>query len=432
MLSISLLLAASRNACGADDPKALVSRAVQALGGEARLAQAKAVQTKIKGTLHDPGRIAFTVESYSQLPDRSKVVWHMSLQGTTVTLIHVHDGDKGWYRDNGVTMPADSQLIAEMKESAHVNRVVSLLPLLKENAFKLLPLGEVKGQGQSMDGVNVTSTGSPDIALFFDRGTGLLAKVEFKHKEANRQVLRQEYLTDYQEVQSAVADERVLKGAGLATDNNTLLEFLRKHTLTDAKREQIQTSIRKLGDASFEVREQAKQDLIRQGPIAAPLLTRVVKDPDPEVASRAKECLQAFGKPVSETVPAAVVRLLALRQPAGTAEVLLAYLPCVGQETAVQEVRAALAAVAQRDGKPDPVLVQALEDKDPERRAAAAAALGRGSEPGKERPGQQLFLPGLKRARKVVIFQDSKKLLEYEEQEVKFFNKFKDDVFAKP
>src|SRR5262249_44682024 len=40
-----------------------------------------------------------------------------------------------------------------------------------------------------------------------------------------------------------------------------------------------------------------------------------------------------------------------------------------------EEVKAALAAVAVRDGKPEPVLVQALEDPSALRRAAAAEAL---------------------------------------------------------
>jgi hypothetical protein len=171
---------------------------------------------------------------------------------------------------------------------------------------------------------------------------------------------------------------------------------------------------------------------VKQGEAAVQFLARAAKDPDPEIASKVKECLQEIGTPAPASVRAAVARLLALRQPAGAAEILLAYLPCVADEGEAQEIQAALASVAIREGKPDPALVKALEDKDPQRRAAAAAALGRGPEPAKERPAQQLFLPGLKRARKSVYFQDGKKLLEYEEEEVKFFTRFKDDVFAKP
>jgi hypothetical protein len=55
--------------------------------------------------------------------------------------------------------------------------------------------------------------------------------------------------------------------------------------------------------------------------------------------------------------------------------VLLAYLPAAEDEIVVDEVRTALAAVALRDSKAEPVLVAALTDKNSAQRAEAAAAL---------------------------------------------------------
>ena len=131
-------------------------------------------------------------------------------------------------------------------------------------------------------------------------------------------------------------------------------------------------------------------------------------------------------------MPRAVVRLLALRQPANAAEVLLGYLTSAPNEATAQEVRGALAAVAVRNGQPDKYLVQSLKDKDPARRAAAAAALGREAGNAKERPGQRLFLHGTKRAMTGVFYRDGKKAMEWEIEDVKFFNKLEERVFAKP
>jgi hypothetical protein len=50
-------------------------------------------------------------------------------------------------------------------------------------------------------------------------------------------------------------------------------------------------------------------------------------------------------------------------------------LPFADDESTAQEVQSALATLAFREGKPDPVLVRALEDKQPLRRAAGAEAL---------------------------------------------------------
>ena len=65
------------------------------------------------------------------------------------------------------------------------------------------------------------------------------------------------------------------------------------------------------------------------------------------------------------------------RKPAGAAEVLLAYAARLGSESNEDDVRNALAAVAVRDGKTEPLLLAALDDKSPSRRAGAAVALTR-------------------------------------------------------
>src|SRR5262249_39912916 len=56
-------------------------------------------------------------------------------------------------------------------------------------------------------------------------------------------------------------------------------------------------------------------------------------------------------------------------------EVLLAYSPSVVNPTVLEEVQAALAAIATKDGRADQVLVDALADKLPLKRATAAVAL---------------------------------------------------------
>ena len=88
--------------------------------------------------------------------------------------------------------------------------------------------------------------------------------------------------------------------------------------------------------------------------------------------------------------------------------------------------------VALRDGKPDPVLVKALDDKDPKRRAAAAAALGKDGGAYEKKPGRRILLTGFKRPSKVVYYRDGKKSMDLEEIDVRFYNKLDDKLFAKP
>jgi hypothetical protein len=175
-----------------------------------------------------------------------------------------------------------------------------------------------------------------------------------------------------------VSDEQLLKNSGLATDNGSLLEFLRKRTLSAAGVENIRDLVRQLGDSSYRVRTRASADLVARGAVAVPFLRQALDQTDLEIRYRAEQCLrQIENGDASVAIPAAVVRLLAVRKPQGVSQALLDYLPFAQNEAVREDVETALTAVAVREGQPDPVLVQALDSKELRRRAAAAAALCR-------------------------------------------------------
>jgi hypothetical protein len=209
------------------------------------------------------------------------------------------------------------------------------------------------------------------------------------------------------------ADERTLKAAGLGVDGPALLEFFRKRIPTGVDRETLLTLLRQLGDNDFDVREQAAARLTALGPVAAPLLQQALKSPDVEVVRRAERCLKAIGAGPNAAVQAAAARLLAARRPEGAAEVLLAYLPFAEEASVNDEVRAALAAVALRDGKPAAALVQALTDKAPLKRAAAAEALLRAGGAGQ----RAAVGPLLKDADPVVRFRVARALLALQDKD---------------
>jgi HEAT repeat protein len=174
------------------------------------------------------------------------------------------------------------------------------------------------------------------------------------------------------------ADERTLREAGVGTDGAALLQFFKKRIINNADRDSIAALIKRLGDDSFDEREKASAELIALGPRAEPQLRAAVeKSSDAEVKRRAEDCLAQLAKGDAPTLLTAAVRVLAARKPVGAAVVLLDYLPGAAGEGVAEEVDNALAAVALADGKPDPAVLKALEDKLPVRRAAAAVALCR-------------------------------------------------------
>jgi HEAT repeat protein len=180
------------------------------------------------------------------------------------------------------------------------------------------------------------------------------------------------------------ADEQTLAAAGLATDGKSLLDFFRGRTRLDADRERLVDLTRQLGDAAAEVRTRAAAELVSRGTAAIPALRHAINDlADPIVAERARQCLKAIEGSTGAAIPAAAARLLAARNPQGTVEALLAYLPFADDAVVSDAVSAALVAVAYKDRRPDPALLSALQDPVPLRRAIAIDALCR-----KDRPEQ--------------------------------------------
>ncbi len=160
------------------------------------------------------------------------------------------------------------------------------------------------------------------------------------------------------------------------TDGETLLATFRKHTLHPDDHDKVRALVEQLGDRSFEARERAVKELVILGPKAAPLLRQAARGSDLEKARRAEACLAQIAEGAVK-LPLAAARLLALRQPAGAAETLLAYLPFAEGEQMAEEISTALKTLTVRAGKADAALLRALGDAVPLRRAVAAEALAR-------------------------------------------------------
>lgn len=182
------------------------------------------------------------------------------------------------------------------------------------------------------------------------------------------------FVTD---VETLTADEQAFKAANLKTDGPAVIAFVRQHTLTEADRERIESLIAKLGDKSFRVREKASAELVDLGHKVGALLRPSLKNPDREVVRRAEECLLRVEKDEKNKVSLmmSAVRLLAVRKPSETAEVLLNYLPFADEEAVLEEIQTALVAVALREGKPEPSLIKALTETVALRRGFAGASL---------------------------------------------------------
>jgi hypothetical protein len=407
--------------------RAIVTRALAARGGGPVAAGPVAVYTRFKNTTHVPNRLEVTGEMFIQPgPATHRYEMHVSSNGEPYHYTHVIDGPRSWQALNGIVGPLPEDSAQSQRDIRYANHLANLWPLLREEYYSLATLAPRPSEGRMLVGVRVGSSKRNDVRLWFDKADGLLREVEYFGGGAAKRIV----FSDYREPDWTGADEKRLKLADAPTDGPGLVAYLRGRTPGPAEVMNVKTLVRQLGDRSFAVRERATAGLVALGRVAVPYLRPALDDADPEVSRRAQRCLERLAAQDDGTLPAAV-RVLAWRKPDGAASALLDYIAVAPDGADADEVRSALAEVALRDGKPDPVLVAACASDDPARRSAARAALWADG-PVLDAPGRRLYPAGLKYPHKYIRYSANQLETETEFVEVGFFNRFDDSRFAKP
>jgi hypothetical protein len=83
-------------------------------------------------------------------------------------------------------------------------------------------LGEVKVNGKPALGIRVSKEGHKEISFYFDKATGLVAKVERRARDlqSGQEVTEERIITAYQEV----GGRKIAKKVEVLRDGNALLE----------------------------------------------------------------------------------------------------------------------------------------------------------------------------------------------------------------
>lgn len=180
-----------------------------------------------------------------------------------------------------------------------------------------------------------------------------------------------------------IEDELLLNGVKVATDGPALLKYLGGQIPTDKDRARLEPLIKNLTSGMFKVREQARKDLTKEGPLALPLLRPLLSGTDLETSRRAEQIIAAIELKFASVQSAAAVRLLRERKPAGAIPLLLNYLPYSPNDLVEDEVVTTVLTLALDAKKIDQALVAALKDAVPSRRAVAALVIGRMGDAGR-------------------------------------------------
>lgn len=208
----------------ADEPKDIIAKAIKAHGGEAFLAKQKAGQIKTKGKINLPGigETEYSQETSFMLPDKFKDAMELKVAGQTVNVLTIVNGDTVVLEANGKAIDEGKKVKAAIADVSHVMEVARMVGL-QDKGYELSPIGEDKIEGQKVVGVRVSKKGQKDVSLYFDQGTGLLAKVEFRTTDqaTGNEVTEERFPSDYAKNADGVA---VPKKIVVKRDGKTFIE----------------------------------------------------------------------------------------------------------------------------------------------------------------------------------------------------------------
>ena len=431
-LTLLPLLHAVPAAAQENPARAVIDKAIRAQGGLDTLVKAGAGSRKLKGVFTSD-HYHFVGESYSDDGNRLKITLRgTDYAGEVRSLVMV--GSKGWSSFNGSVFEFDDKQQKRMRRASYADKVAGLTALVREQGFTLSAIGDSTVADSAVVGVKVQYAGMPDMDLFFDKTTGFLVKTRYSVLDADtdQEVMQEVYYSKFDLFDPAAEPLRILQETRIDTTGPGLLTWLSGRIPDKEERSKIQVQVAELGRTSFAARQKASAALQKFGPKAAAYVRAALKSDDPEVVRRAEQLQDQLQQSKEPALATAVVRLLAVRRPAGTTTALLAYYPWACDEGTAREVLFALASLVELEPKVRPVLEAALQDVDAKARDAAAKVLGKDGDAFLKEPGRRLVLEGIRFARVARIFRGGRLHFEIETFDHEFFNRLGDSLFVRP
>jgi hypothetical protein len=219
---VAVLLLGFTQLAAAEGEKAIIEKALKAHGGADKLNKFKAVQTKTTGKLDLLGGINFTSESTVQFPDKFKEVSQLEIMGQQVTATTIYDGKKVYINVNGNAVPVSDKIEEEVKDVMRMGALMRMA-FLADKGYELASLGETQVNDRPAVGVRVSRKGAKDVSLYFDKKTGLVAKVERRGVDpmSGQEFTEERIIKEYQDKEGMKAAKKLL----INRDGNKYMEL---------------------------------------------------------------------------------------------------------------------------------------------------------------------------------------------------------------
>jgi hypothetical protein len=183
------------------DPNAILDKAIKATGGEEKLKKIDAMSWKTKATLTINGENnPFSAQSTVQGLDHYRTEFEAEFGGNSVKGVVVLSGNKGWRKFGDQAMEMEEDAIANEKRLVALQVIPTKLVVLKDKGYKLEAADEQKVGDKPAVGIKVTGPEGKDFTIYFDKESGLPARIVAKVIGFDGQEFTQETtVKDYKE-----------------------------------------------------------------------------------------------------------------------------------------------------------------------------------------------------------------------------------------
>ncbi len=205
-----------------DEAAAIIDKAIKAHGIKGKEDKNLGLRGKNKGTLHVMGLdLEFTQEITIQTPDKFKDNLSLDFMGQMVNVITVYNGKEGWIKAAGMDVEITKEIMAEFKEVVHMQQLSQGM-FAKDKGLTFSLLGQAKVNDKPAVGIKVSKKGQKDIDFYFDKTTGLIAKIERRafDSQSGMEVAEERIITEYKDADG----RKVAKKVEIRRDGMPLLE----------------------------------------------------------------------------------------------------------------------------------------------------------------------------------------------------------------
>lgn len=202
ILFVILSAALGASSLRADDAaaQAILDKALQALGGEERLTQAKAFHFTAKGTIALNGNdFEGSFETTVDGLQHRRMEFEGEFGGTRIKVISVLNKNHAWrhYFDMGRSLNAN--LVMNEKQLLYIQHSQMTIVPLKGKEFTVESVDEDKVGDQVAFAVTFTGPDGKDFKLWFDKESGVPVKMVARVLDLQeREVTQETLLSDYQ------------------------------------------------------------------------------------------------------------------------------------------------------------------------------------------------------------------------------------------